>query len=104
MEAKNDATLAEKLIACAEASAQRFRAKHGEEARLPGSIRLMFSAADFIEKQQSEILSLEDQNRKVMQALAEHASCDTCKSGPVKQCPVRGECGDDRSLWEFDNA
>ena len=101
MEERNDLTLAEKLKACADSVTEKIRAKHGEDARLPGYIRLMFSAADYIEKQQAEIDDLKDLCEEAHRALSESAACDTCKNGPAKKCNVRGECGEDHCLWEF---
>lgn len=102
MEERNELTLEEKLKACANQITERIQRKHGEDAKLPGYIRLMFSAADYIEKQRAEIDELKGLCEKAHRILAEEASCTTCKSGPEKKCNVRGECGKDHSLWELD--
>ena len=97
-------TLAEKIRASADEGAARFKAKHGDEVRIPGHMRLMYSAAAALESKDVEISELKMQNQKLLQALAVNASCDNCKSGPAKQCAVRGECGDNRGLWQFNDA
>ena len=101
MEELKNLTLAEKLRASADDGSARFKAKHGDEARIPGHMRLMYSAAAALESKDVEISELKMQNQKLLQALASDASCDTCKSGPAKTCAVRGECGDSRVLWQF---
>lgn len=102
MEERIELSLAEKLKACANQIAERIRGKNGEDARLPGSVRLMFSAADYIKKQEEEIEELKSLYEKARKALAEDASCASCKNGPEKKCSVRGECGKNHSLWDFD--
>ena len=104
MEEVKKLTLSEKLRACADAGVERFKAKHGEETRTPGHLRLMYSAATVLDNNAEKIAELEEQNSKLLQALASDASCDSCKSGPAKQCAVRGECGEERGLWQFDDA
>lgn len=104
MEEVKKLTLSEKLRACADAGMGRYKEKHGEEARAPGHLRLMYSAASVIDSQDIVINELKGQNQKLLRVLAANASCDTCKSGPAKQCAVRGECGDDHGLWQFNDA
>lgn len=104
MEEVKKLTLSEKLRACADEGVARFKAKKGEDVRIPGYMRLMYSAASTIDSQDVAIDELKKQNQKLLQALAANASCDNCKSGPAKQCAVRGECGDDRGLWQFNDA
>ena len=101
MEEVKELTLSEKLRACADKKVERLKEKYGEGAYVPGFLRLMYSAAAALDLQEAKIYELEGQNQKLLQALAVNASCDTCKRGPSKKCPVRGECGKERSLWEF---
>ena len=90
-----------KLIACANHLGEKVKAKHGEEARLPGSIRLLYSAGAFILEQNKHIRDLEDQLQALTHMLSEYASCETCKEGPAKKCRVRSECGENKTLWSL---
>ena len=101
MEDKVKLTLSEKMRNNAEAAEARFREKHHEEARLPGYIRLLYSGADMIERQEAENAELKVKLQEAMEALSDTASCETCKNGNPKNCPMRSECGDDRALWQF---
>lgn len=98
----NAQNMAIKLSGCAEEAAERFRSKRGDEAKLPGSIRLMYSAAKVITEMYEYIQYQGKQLDKAMDALAEEASCATCKNGDTQKCHVKKECGKDHSLWEFD--
>lgn len=104
MEEVKELTLSEKLRAYVSRKEEQYKEKFGEEARIPGFLRLIYSAAAVLDSNAAKIAELEEQNQKLLQALAANASCDTCKSGPAKQCAVRGECGDDRGLWQFNDA
>lgn len=90
-----------KLYACAKQQEERYREKHGEDARLPGSIRLMYSAGGMLLVQKEQIAKLEDQLQALTGMLSDQASCGTCKSGPAKKCSVRGECGESKGLWSL---
>ena len=99
----NAQTMAIKLSGCAEEAAERFREKKGENVKLPGHIRLMYSAAKVITELCDQIQEKDRQLDKTMSVLREAATCKTCKHGDSKKCPIRGECGKDHSLWEFDS-
>lgn len=99
----NAQTMAIKLSGCAEEAAERFRKKIGEDIKLPGYIRLMYSAAKVITELCDQIREKDRQLDKAMSVLREAATCKTCKHGDSKKCPIRGECGKDHSLWEFDS-
>lgn len=100
-EVKNVATLSEKLVDCADREAAWFRSRRGEEARLPASIRLLYSAAKNIDMLNAQLVELKDQAQALTRILSEQASCETCKSGPAKKCGVRSECSEDRTLWDL---
>ena len=100
--AKNAHDMAVKLSGCAEEAAERVREKWGEEAKLPGYVRLMYSAAKVVTELYE---NFEEQNRKLkkaVSALTENASCVTCKHRCSKKCPVEKECGKEHLLWEFE--
>lgn len=100
---ENAQNMAVKLSGCAEVATERFKQKHGEEARLPGNIRLMYSAAKVMTELYESIQEKDRQLDKAIAALMDEASCDTCKNGDAKKCPIKKECGKDHSLWEFDS-
>ena len=102
-EVKNMATLPEKLVDCADREAAWFRSRRGEEARLPASIRLLYSAAKNIDMLNTQIAELKDQAQALTKMLSEQASCETCRSGPAKKCGIRSECGEDKGLWSLND-
>ena len=97
----NAQNMAIKLSSCAEGASERFRAKRGEEVKLPGYIRLMYSAAKVITELYEYIQNQGQQLENAMSMLTEEASCNTCKNGEAKKCSIKSECGKDHSLWEF---
>lgn len=101
MEENVKLTLSEKMRNNAEAAEARFREKHREDVKLPGYIRLLYSGAEMIDRQTAENAELKVKLQEAMEALSDAASCDTCKNGTPKNCPMRSECGDDRALWQF---
>jgi hypothetical protein len=98
----NAQSMAIKLSGCADEAAERFRAKRGEEVKLPGYIRLMYSAAKVITEMYEHIQDQGQQLEKAMAVITEEASCNTCKNGDAKKCSIKSECGKEHSLWEFD--
>lgn len=98
---KNAQTMAVKLSGCAEEAAERFKQKRGEEAKLPGYIRLMYSAAKVITECYECIQEQDQQLDRMSEVIRNNATCNTCKNGDAKKCPIKSECGKDHSLWEF---
>lgn len=98
----NAMSLVGKLIGCADEAADRFREKRGEDRKLPGYVRLLYSAAKVIQEQEEQLLEQQAKLEKAMAALSKTANCDTCRHGDTKKCPIRSECGCEFSLWEFD--
>ena len=99
----NAQSMAIKLSGYAKLAAERFREECGEERMLPGYIRLMYSGAKVITELCNQIQAKDKQLEKAVSVIREAATCKTCKHGDSKKCPIRGECGKEHSLWEFDS-
>ena len=95
------AELAQKLRDSSKKEVDRLNSKHGGLHQVPGYIRLKMSAASAIDHLLAICAQAQVEKEAAVRDLASTADCSTCKCGPRKGCALKGECGEDRTLWSW---
>lgn len=93
--------LAQKLRESSKKEVDRLNTKHNGLHQIPGYIRLKMCAAAALDHLQAKFAQVTAEKDAAIRDLASTADCSMCKCGPRKHCALKGECGEDRTLWAW---
>lgn len=95
------AELAQKLRESSKEEVDRLNSKYGGLHQVPGYIRLKMTAASAIDHLLTACTKAQAEKEAAIRDLASAADCSMCKCGPRKSCSLKGECGENRTLWAW---